>query len=229
MNHDSLNSLRSKKISETFRKRKIDNFKKWREEMKRTGRTPRYLSFIRSKDLAEYIGVVLGDGNISSFPRTERLIIVGNLNNAGFIRQYSLLTEKIFGKIPTATKISGSNAIRISIYQKFISKRLNIPSGDRAKYIFKIPAWILGNKNYIVSLLKGLFEAEGSLSIHKKTCTYNFQFKNSNQSLLKTVADSLIYLGFHPEIRTNCTRLRRKKEVESFKYLIKFREYRSSI
>lgn len=69
-----------------------------------------------------------------------------------------------------------------------------------------------------------MFEAEGSLSIHLPTCTYNFQFKNSNQSLLKTVADSLIYLGYHPEIRENAVRLRKKIEVELFKSQIRFRE-----
>lgn len=225
MKYNRRDYLRSKKISKTFRKKKIDNFKKWRDETKKAGKMPKYLPFIKSKDLAEYIGVILGDGNISSFPRTERLIIVGNSNNIGFIQRYSLLTEKIFGKIPTVTKISGANAIRISIYQKFISKRLSIPSGNRAEYLFKIPAWILSNKDYLISLLKGLFEAEGSLSIHKETCTHNFQFKNTNQSLLKAVADSLIRLGFHPETRANSTRLRRGKEVKSLKDLIKFREY----
>ena len=92
-------SLRSKHISDTFRKKKIDNFKKWRDEMKRLGMFPNYVPFIKSKDLAEYIGVLLGDGYISSFPRTERLIIVGNSNNSGFINHYSFLTEKIFKKL----------------------------------------------------------------------------------------------------------------------------------
>ncbi|HUD44621.1 MAG TPA: LAGLIDADG family homing endonuclease [Patescibacteria group bacterium] len=222
---DNFDSIRAKRIAETFRRKKIDNFKKWRDERRKLGIIPNYLPLIRSKDLAEYIGVVLGDGNISNFPRTERLIIVGNSKNTGFIRRYSLLTQLIFGKTATVSKMSGVNAIRMSIYQKYLSKRLGIPSGDRANYNFEIPKWILSNKIYIISLLKGLFEAEGSLSIHKGTYTYNFQFKNSNQSLLKAVTDSLLYLGYHPEVRVNCTRLRKKKEVESFRQLIKFREY----
>ncbi len=225
MNYDRANFLRSKKISETFKKKKIDNFKNWRDEMKRTGKMPKYLSFIKSKDLAEYTGVILGDGNISSFPRTERLIIVGNSNNVGFIRRYSLLTEKIFGKIPTVTKVSGANAIRISIYQKFISKRLDIPSGNRAKYIFKIPAWILCNKNYMVGLLKGLFEAEGSFSVHLPTYTYNFSFSNRNISLLDGVEKALVLLGFHPERRNTEVRLRKKHEALEFERLISFRKY----
>jgi len=225
MNYGRVNFLRSKKISETFRKKKIDNFKKWRDGMKRIGKMPTYSLFIRSEDLAEYIGVVLGDGNISSFPRTERLIIVGNSNNIGFIRRYSLLTEKIFGKIPRVTKISGVNAIRISIYQKFISERLDIPSGNRAKYIFKIPAWILSNKRYIASFLRGLFEAEGSFSIHLPTCTYNFSFSNRNVSLLDEVERALVLLGFHPERRDTEVRLRKRQEALAFETLISFRKY----
>ena len=193
--------------------------------MRDTGKWPRYLSFARSEELAEYIGVVLGDGNISSFPRTERLIIVGNSNNKGFIERYSSLTKKIFRKTPTVTKILGINAIRISIYQKFISKRLNIPSGNRSKYIFKIPSWIMINNNYVISLLRGLFEAEGSFSIHLPTYTYNFSFSNRNISILDEVERALVLLGFHSERRSDGVRLRKKHEALTFEKLIGFRKY----
>lgn len=212
------------KISSTMKSRGIDNFKNWREKMRSIGKIPDVnIIFPPSKNLAEYIGVVLGDGNISVFPRTERLIIVSNANNQYFIKRYSFLTEKLFNRKPTVSKLKGVNAIRISIYQKKISYRLKIPTGNRNGMHIIIPEWIWKENDYIISLLKGLFEAEGSLSIHLPTCTYNFQFKNKNRYLLNTVEKGLKALGYNPEIRRNAIRLRKKKEVETFKQLIDFR------
>lgn len=194
--------------------------------MKLIGKIPAdYPPFIKSEVFAEYVGVILGDGNISKFPRTERLTIVGNANNPGFIQRYAELTSRFFSKQPAISKMSGANAIRISIYQKNISTRLKIPTGNRSKFEFRLPGWIWRNKIFLIKFLKGLFEAEGSLSIHMPTYTYNFQFKNYNKSLLKVVSDSLMRLGYNPEIRENAIRLRKKEEVVSFKNLIKFREY----
>jgi hypothetical protein len=77
----------------------------------------------------------------------------------------------------------------------------------------------------LISAIKGLFEAEGSFSIHKKTYTYNFGFSNVNVSLLDEVEKALKILGFHPERRTNAVRLRKKKETLEFQRTIGFREY----
>lgn len=214
------------KISRTFKEKHIDNFKNWRENMRQLGRIPSgYPDFVKSESLSELIGVVLGDGNLSKFPRTERIIIASNSNNPGFVRRYSGIVEKIFKKKPTISKLVGANCIRISLYQKFISKRLGIPLGDRGKLVYDLPEWIRGNKSFLVSFLKGLFEAEGSLSIHLKTSTYNFQFCNYNNSLLNIVKNELILLGYHPEVRKIYVRLRKRLEVESFRQLIRFRDY----
>lgn len=214
------------KISQTMKSKRVDNFWKWRDKMREIGKIPDgYPPFSKSEDLAEYIGAVLGDGNIGKFPRTERIIIVGNANNDGFIRRYANLTESLFKKKPALSHDNGVNAVRISLYQKKISKRLNVPVGNRTKLDIIIPSWIWKNNKYLISLLRGLFEAEGSLSIHIPTGTYNFQFKNQNKSLLRIVLRGLKLLGYHPEIRINSIRLRKKMEVESFRKLIRFRVY----
>lgn len=57
------------KISQTMRDKHIDNFKRWRDRMRKLGKIPKdYPNFSFSKELAEYIGVILGDGNIITFP-----------------------------------------------------------------------------------------------------------------------------------------------------------------
>lgn len=214
------------KISRTMKRKGIDNFREWRARMRQTRKIPAaYPSFLPSGDLAEYMGVVLGDGNISKFPRTERLIISGNSNNKGFIQRYTVFTKRLFRKKPTVSKVCSKNCARVSIYQKEISKRLGIPCGSRFRRAIRMPRWIWCNNKYLIRFLRGLFEAEGSLSIHIPTCTYNFQFSNTNKSLLRIVERGLKKLSYHPEVRPKGVRLRRKHEVESFRKLITFREY----
>ena len=203
-----------------MRVRKIDNFKKWRNAHR-----VHYAYLPQNGYLAEYIGVVLGDGNIEATPRTERLIIVGNSNNPGFIQRYTQLTYLLFDKKPTIKKIKNVNAFRISLYQKYISQRLGIATGNKENLPYALPSWIENNDLFSIRFLRGLFEAEGSLSIHLPTCTYNFSFSNHNRYLLDIVERLLRRLEFHPEVRNNAIRIRRKAEVERLRALIAFREY----
>ena len=212
------------KISQTMRERHIDNFKNWRKKMVEQGVLKTDFSLLNKDEaLAELIGVILGDGNISEFPRCERLIISSNSSNEYFIQRYASIVEGVFGKKPSICK-TNTNCIRISLYQKKISERLLIPMGARGKLDNLIPSWVKEEKNFKIACLKGLFEAEGSLSIHLPTYTYNFSFSNLNKDLLNFVKISLEELGFHPEERSNAIRLRRRKEVEEFENLIKFRK-----
>jgi len=178
------------KISNTFKTKKIDNFAKWREKMKRLGKWPSekdYAPIKKSGDLAELTGAILGDGNIQSFPRTERLIISSNSDDEKFIERYARLLYKIFKKKAVLMKSKDANCVRISIYQKHISKRLDIPVGSKKKINIGIPYWIINNKSYLKRYLRGLYEAEGSFCVHKPTYTYKFLFGNRNGSLLRNV------------------------------------------
>ena len=219
-NHPSL-----LKMSRTIKQKGINNFKDWREKMIKAGIIRVEFSPLPHNELtSELIGVTLGDGNISVFPRCERLIISSHSSNKKFIERYSKIVEKLFEKKPSVNKTK-QNCVRISLYQKYISKRLSIPAGSRSSLDKLIPKWIKQDRNFTISCLKGLFEAEGSLNIHLPTYTYNFAFSNTNTCLLNFAKDGLVMLGFHPEQRSNAIRLRKKGEVEKFRKLINFREY----
>ncbi|MBI1957509.1 MAG: hypothetical protein HYS44_03595 [Candidatus Niyogibacteria bacterium] len=215
-----------RKISDTMKKRKIDNFAGWRNKMKAAGIIPSdYPEFVKNGDLAELIGVILGDGHLSGFPRTEELTIFSNANNAGFIKRYSGLLEQIFGKRPYIAKTSWSNCVRIRVYQKEIQKRLQIPFSPRGKKTIKIPRWILNKKSYMIRYLRGLYEAEGSFCVHKPTATYKFLFSNKNSSMLNNVFRLMRRLGFHPHRDDSRVQLSRKEEVYQALKTLQFRQY----
>jgi len=220
-----LSHLSVRKISETMKQKRLDNFKKWRDRMKKEGKIKTsYPSFLKSKELAELIGVVLGDGHIEKFPRTERIYISSHSENSGFIRRYENILQKIFNKNPNILKTK-KKCIRIGLYEKYISKRLGVPTGSRKEIKFILPYWIRNNKKILIPFLRGLYEAEGSYCIHKQTATYKFIFSNKNESLLLIVFLSLKRLGFHPHRDAVRVQISRRKEVEDLVKLIQFRYY----
>lgn len=215
-----------KKISETFKRKRIDNFWNWREKAKRKGLIKNdYPPLLRTRHLAFLIGLILGDGNIGKFPRTERLTISPGTDKPKLIQYTARIVEEVFQKRPVIESYTKSNAVRISLYEKYISKRLLIPTGSRRRRHVRLPRWIWRRKVYLQSCLRGLFEAEGYYSVHIPTSTYNFAFVNKNQSLLSEVKRGLKILNLHPEVRPYAVRLRKKKEVEYFEKLISFRKY----
>lgn len=209
-----------------MKRKGIDNFAKWREEAKKKGlMKSEYLPLTRNGDLAELIGVVLGDGHVAYFPRTERLMIFSNSLNQGFVDRYAKMVERVFGKKPSVSKVKYSNCTRISIYEKAISERLGVPAGARQNAQIRVPRWILGNDEFVVRYLRGLYEAEGSASVHLPTSTYKFSFANTNQSLLKIVFRLVSKMGFYASMDPKRVQISRKAHVERAIQLLEFRKY----
>ena len=214
------------KISQTMRKKKLDNFSEWRKQAKKSGRMrSKYPALTNNGDLAELVGVILGDGHIRKFPRTEELSIFSNSNNPGFIKRYSKLVQKTFDSKPAITNHGKGNCTRIRIYQKNIASRLNMPYSPRGLLNIGVPAWILKENKFVVRYLRGLYEAEGSHCVHKPTSTYKVFFSNANLSMLDNVFRLVKKLGFHPHKDTLRVQISRKKEVFEFLDLIQFRKY----
>lgn len=215
-----------RKISRTMRRKRIDNFFQWREQMKALGVVKsHYPALKRNGDLAELIGVVLGDGHIGKFPRCDVLRLLSNSANKGFIRRYADLIENIFGKRPAIARQNGSHCTTITIYEKHIGKRLRIPSGRRKEKAIGVPRWVAQRPNHIRRYLRGLYEAEGSYCVHRPTSTYKFLFSNRNVSLRRNVKHLLVRLGFHPHESGFQVQLSRKKEVDDCRRLLQFRQY----
>lgn len=217
---------RAQKISATMRARHLDNFKSWRDEQKRQGAIKSdYPAFAKNGDLAELLGIVLGDGHIHKHDRCESLRIVGDANKMGFVERSAHLVHAVFQKQPAIQKREGSNGVNITLYEKHISKRLTIPSGSRARFAFALPAWIEKSKRHKIRFLRGLYEAEGSISHSPATYTHKFIFGNVNPHLLELVARLVRELGFTVYVSSKQVQVSRKMEVQKLADLIQFRHY----
>lgn len=219
-------SVSVQRISNTMRRKKINNFAEWRENAKKDGLVKStYDSFIQDENLAELLGVILGDGYIGEHPRTECLRIVSNSNNRGFIQRYSKIVEEVFKKKPNVKRRKNSDATDIVLYEKHIAKRLGLKTGAKTHRPFLLPSWIKKNKQYKMHFLRGLYETDGFLGHHDATYTHKFVFYNVNQSLLKLVFNLVSELGFHPHESKTCIQVSRKVEVDKLSKLVHFREY----
>ncbi len=214
------------KISETFKRLKIDNFKNWRHNARLSGIIPNtQIKLKRDSNLSFLVGITLGDGNINQMERTQCLRITLGTDKPDLWKYTSKVIEKVFSKKPSVYKRKIANCVNVTIYQNNLSERLGIPIGARKDKVIIIPDWIVNNKTNLISFIKGLYEAEASFSVHKKTYTYNLSFSNMNISILNFLESNIKQLGFHPERRTNAVRIRRKIEAYEFMDLISFRKY----
>lgn len=212
-------------MSQRLVRQKKWNFSNWQKIHKIKSRQLKEKKLKRDRNSAELIGIILGDGCLSSLPRTEVLHVVCNSEQQNYINHVGALIQKIFDKRPSVLKRKSQKAIDIALYKCNLSKKLNIPCGHKIKNKVTIPEWIKHSKIYSVKCLKGLFETDGSFYEQKSNYTCVIEFKNNCKSLLRDTYQMLKNLGCHPQLGKNYARLARKEEVFKFKNLISFRDY----
>lgn len=221
---DTHPSLR--KTSETMRRKKLNNFRRWQDAMREQGifKTS-YPPLAHNGNLAELLGVILGDGSLYKHDRCDSLRIVGDASKMEFVHRSAYLIHAVFDKQPRVAKRAGSNGVNITLYERNIAKRLHLPYGSRAQYQFRLPEWIRKDKAYTIRFLRGLYEAEGCIAHHAGTYTHKLIFANTNQFLLALVAELVRNLGFTVSISTTKVQVSRKLEVQNLADLIQFRRY----
>lgn len=156
-----------------------------------------------SKELAELIGIYLGDGNL--YNKTYGLTITCGKIDYNYITKYiPELIKKIFNKSGSNYHSKTSNAIKYRIYSKeicsYLINNFNLAYGKKINS--KIPKIIFQNKDFLKACVRGLIDTDGGIYRHHKT---NLQiiFFNSQMSLINSIKDALEDLGFNPRVGKN--------------------------
>lgn len=153
-----------------------------------------------NKKLAEFIGICLGDGYVSSY---QVGITLNSVADKEYIPYVVNLIKSLFPKVTISLSTKKTeNIVLIRINSKsialFIKKMGIVPN---AKYI---PAWIYKRPTYIKHCIRGLFDTEGSISFkvyagQVKIGLYKqLNFRNTNILLMIFVRDGLLSFGFKP-------------------------------
>lgn len=206
----------------------------------------------KSKELAELVGIILGDGNIHSYKKGKK-IGVYSLRIAGHSlkdRKYHLkyikpLCESLFNIKAKVINLSYKNERFVVLYSRKLVEyleRIGLKSGDKIKNQIGIPNWIAEDKNLLKACLRGLIDTDGSIfrMSRKDPNLIRISFTNFNLTLLKNARESFIKLGFHPSkiTSTNKFYISRKKDIVRYineigfsndKHIKRFREFNSLV
>ncbi|MBI1871518.1 MAG: LAGLIDADG family homing endonuclease [Chlamydiae bacterium] len=205
------------KVAQTLRRKPKSNFYQWQLKNK-----VQYHLLEKNEDLAEFYGLLLGDGCIERLSRCEKVSISCNKREEVRISRIKRMMTKIFRKEAKLRYRKTSRCVDVYFYQKHLSKRLRFPVGEKLKHRLSIPLWICANPVYTVRCLKGLFESDGDRVVDLENYTDVIKFTNFSPSLLEQIYRILKNFGFHPQLRHHDVRLARKLEVKEFVHLIRF-------
>lgn len=177
----------------------------------------------KNKQLAELVGIILGDGSFYVKLPMAELDIAFNIYEEDYIKYVKNLLESII-----KTKVYKKYQIKQHCLHLRICKRTIvlallkvsiIKPGSKIIKKVKIPKWILSKKDLLKYCLRGLIDTDGSVfrMSQKDANRARISFKNKNNFLLNQVRNSFIKLGFHPSnITYNQIFLSRKEDIRRY-------------
>jgi len=177
----------------------------------------------KSRDLAEFTGIMIGDGGMSD----RQITISSNyITDNHYIRFVKKLIKKLFGLEASVYRIKDSKCAIIVVSRvnlvKFC-KSIGIKSGNKLKQNLDIPAWIKSNKKFRVPCIRGLMDTDGCVYLErhetnkKKYCYPRLSFVSYSKNLRKSTYKILSDMGFNPKIRNN-----RSVQIEDRQEIIKY-------
>jgi hypothetical protein len=185
-----------------------------------------------SETLAEFVGIILGDGGITKSQISVSLNSKNEKEYSNFVRSLIKRLFNVYAAISYKKKYSGID-IRVSrsALVHFCAEKLVLTQGDKVKQQVDIPEWIKQDKVYLTACVRGLMDTEGCVFDHRykvngKLYSYKkLAFKNSSYPLIKSVYNFFKNIGLHhPRIAKNLkeVRVESKEDVQKYFQLIGF-------
>jgi len=149
--------------------------------------------------LAEFVGIMLGDGNLYSQESTGNYqirIAFNSKNEYEYLIFVKNLANKLFSKNFYIKYMKDKNCFHLCLSNKVLFYKLKKLCSNKKK----IPLWIFKNREYLKSCIRGLIDTDGSIFRMSKRDyrLIRIEFKNMNEKLLNDARKSLLLLGFHP-------------------------------
>ncbi|MBL7155106.1 MAG: LAGLIDADG family homing endonuclease [Candidatus Portnoybacteria bacterium] len=193
--------------------------KKWHEWWEREGKFKKHPIINicksikkprKSKDLAEFVGITLGDGGIAKRQLTITLHYRDDKEYGTFVVN---LVKRLFN-VPISKyyrQENSTNSFVISRTEliKFCVEKLGLKIGNKIKQQVDIPDWIKQNKQYSIACVRGLIDTDGSIINHcykvsgKQYSYKKLNFTSLSKPLIKSVFQILKNNGLNPRISRN--------------------------
>jgi len=157
-----------------------------------------------SPQLAELIGVLLGDGHLSEYSATVYLSRQHEREYAEFVAG---LFQEVFGLEPT-TRIDflkSTCAVQVnSVRLVAVLQELGLRIGNKVEHQIGVPVWVLESDERVQACVRGLMDTDGGPYLHSyqsggRTYSYvKLNFSNHSRPLLEDMQAMLFRLGFSP-------------------------------
>ena len=161
----------------------------------------------RSEGLAEFVGIVLGDGGISQRQVTITLHYKDDKEYSKFVvnlikRLFDVPVGIYFRKKDSVVNyiVSRSELVRFCI------EKLGLKRGNKIKQQVDIPDWIKKNKVYCIACVRGLVDTDGCIFTHRykvngKWYAYKkLSFTSFSEPLRNSVFNILKDNGLNPRL-----------------------------
>lgn len=181
---------------------------------------------VRNAVLAEFVGIMMGDGGISPYQVTVTLHHIDDLEYSGFVVK---LIQELFRESPRVYHLPEKSVNNIVMSRKAVSEYLHtlgLPIGNKIKQQLDIPVWIKSDQKFGMACLRGLVDTDGSIFTHRyrvKGIWYAYKklsFTSASKLLRVSVYGLFQKLGFHPRMTSADVRLERVDDVARYFSLI---------
>ncbi|OHA84416.1 MAG: hypothetical protein A2937_01625 [Candidatus Yonathbacteria bacterium RIFCSPLOWO2_01_FULL_47_33b] len=180
---------------------------------------------IFSSSLAEFVGVILGDGGLS---KRQVVITLHRYDDKAYSEYVRQLIKKLFQVTPGVYRNKKSLADNIVISRtelvQFCVNKLGLKIGSKVRQQIDIPLWVKERKSYRIACLRGLVDTDGCVIKHrysvkgKKYCYKKLSFTNSSVPLLRSVFEILSTLGMKPRVTNNGKEVRLESQSDMERY-----------
>ena len=179
----------------------------------------------KSTDLAEFVGIMLGDGELT---RYQVKVSLNTLVDKEYIYYVSILMKRLFPGLEIKIRLrENEGCTTIGMNSRIVADFLKQMGITSWKPI--IPIWILEQNKYIAACIRGLIDTEGCIGFkvyngrNKNNIYRQLAFTSRNPVLLTFIRDGLSGLGL------KCTQslikniyLSNDKQIDQYRNLIGF-------
>lgn len=157
-----------------------------------------------SEDLAELVGVILGDGGITN---GQIKITLNRLVDFEYSKYVSELIRKLLQESPAIYE--RENVLNLCVSGVLIVKAfldLGLKTGNKVKNQVGIPKWILDNPDFAKKAVRGLFDTDGCIYLHnhivkgKSYVNGGVTLTNHSRPIITQVVKVLNGLGINAKV-----------------------------
>ncbi|MBU2052170.1 hypothetical protein KKH13_03130 [Patescibacteria group bacterium] len=216
--------------------------RKWRSWWLRIGKFKLPPSFIskeikkpnkKSIELAEFAGIMMGDGGITKRQITISLNYKADKEYIIFVKN---LIVALFNIEPALYKREEESIINIVVSRTklvLFCKLIGLMVGNKIAQNLDIPLWIQRNKKYSVACIRGLMDTDGCIyeECHtinnRRYCYPRLSFVSASNQLRLSVLKILKQLAFTPVMRNNrSVQLEKRDEIIRYFEIIDTNNYK---